>query len=107
MIGIQTCTDIESGTPTHIIWQHGPVSTLSIRKPKIYADKVLPFDPRKMFDETGKLKSITELEENEAAAIAGHEFHGEMQGSDGPRKAVTVKFKFLDRLTAPAYRDGP
>jgi phage terminase small subunit len=60
------------------------------------------FDPRKLFDATGKLKPIAELEENEAAAIAGYEFHGEIQGSDGPRKAVTVKFKFLDRLTALA-----
>jgi hypothetical protein len=47
------------------------------------------FDPRKLFDATGKLKPVTELEENEAAAIAGYEFHGEVQGSDGPRKAVT------------------
>ncbi len=49
-----------------------------------------------------KLKPITELDENEAAAIAGYEFHAEIQGSDTPRKAVTVKFKFLDRLTALA-----
>jgi phage terminase small subunit len=64
--------------------------------------KCCRFDPRKLFDATGKLKPITELEENEAAAVAGYEFHGEMQCSDGPRKAVTVKFKFLGRLTALA-----
>jgi phage terminase small subunit len=64
--------------------------------------KCCRFDPRKLFDATGKLKPITELEENEAAAIAGYEFHGKIQGSDGPQKAVTVKFKFLDRLTALA-----
>jgi hypothetical protein len=42
------------------------------------------------------------LDENEAAAIAGFEVHGELEGTDGSRKAVTVKFKFLNRIDALA-----
>jgi hypothetical protein len=64
--------------------------------------KCCRFDPRKLFDATGKLKPITELEENEAAAIAAFEMHGEMQGIDGSRKAVAVKFRFLSRIDALA-----
>ena len=57
-----------------------------------------------MFDAQGKPKPITELEENEAAAIAGFEVHGELQGVSESRKAVTftMKIKFTDRLTALA-----
>jgi phage terminase small subunit len=58
------------------------------------------FDPRKMFDVHGKLKPITELEENEAAAIEQHELHAELPHPDGSRKAFTVKIKFSDRLSA-------
>jgi phage terminase small subunit len=64
--------------------------------------KCCRFDVRKMFDATGKPKPITELDENEAAAIAGFEVHGELEGTDGSRKAVTVKFKFLNRIDALA-----
>jgi hypothetical protein len=55
-----------------------------------------------MFAATGKLKPITNLDENEAAAIAAFEVHGEIQDTDGSRKKVTVKYKFTDRLTALA-----
>jgi hypothetical protein len=60
------------------------------------------FDPRKLFDATGKLKPISDLEENEAVAIAAFEVHGEIQDTDGSRKAVTVKFRFLSRIDALA-----
>jgi hypothetical protein len=40
--------------------------------------KCCRFDIRKLFDATGKLKPIMELDENEAAAIAGYKFHGEI-----------------------------
>jgi hypothetical protein len=60
------------------------------------------FDPRKMFDAHGKPKPITELEENEAAAIEQYEFHAEIPTADYSRKAFRVKIKFLDRLSALA-----
>jgi len=43
--------------------------------------KCCRFDPRKTFDAHGKPKPITELEENEAAAIAGFEVHAELKGT--------------------------
>ena len=60
------------------------------------------FDPRKMFDAHGKPKPITELEENEAAAIEQYELHAEIPAVDGCRKAFRLKIKFLDRLSALA-----
>jgi hypothetical protein len=64
--------------------------------------KCCRFDPRKMFDATGKLKPITSLEENEAAAIEQYELHAELAHPDGSRKAIRVKIKFSDRLRALA-----
>ncbi len=66
--------------------------------------KCCRFDPRKMFDTNGKPKPITELEENEAAAIAGFEVHGELQGSDDSGKAigVRIRIKLVSRLDALA-----
>jgi phage terminase small subunit len=60
------------------------------------------FDPRKMFDAHGKPKPITELEENEAAAIEQYELHAEIPTADDCRKAFRGKIKFLDRLSALA-----
>jgi phage terminase small subunit len=60
------------------------------------------FDPRKMFDAHGKPKPITQLEENEAAAIEQYELHAEIPTADGCRKAFRVKVKFLNRLSALA-----
>jgi phage terminase small subunit len=60
------------------------------------------FDPRKMFDAHGKPIPITELEENEAAAIEQYELHAEIPTVDHCRKAFRVKIKFLDRLSALA-----
>jgi phage terminase small subunit len=64
--------------------------------------KCCRFDPRKMFDADGKPKPITELEENEAAAIEQYELHAELPTPDSFRKALSVKIKFLDRLSALA-----
>jgi hypothetical protein len=55
-----------------------------------------------MFDVHGRPKPITELEDNEAAAIDGYEIHAELPVPDGSRKAFTVKIKFTDRLSALA-----
>jgi hypothetical protein len=60
------------------------------------------FDPRKIFDAQGKPRPITELEDNEAAAIEQYELHAEVPLPDGSRKAFTVKIKFSDRLSALA-----
>ncbi len=60
------------------------------------------FDPRKMFDATGKLKPITELGENEAAAIVGFEMLGEIEGNADSRKKVRLKIQFIDRIDALA-----
>ncbi|MGC3975886.1 MAG: terminase small subunit [Nitrospira sp.] len=59
-------------------------------------------DPRKMFDAHGNPLEITELGENEAAAIAGFEFYEDFEGKGESRKAVgyTKKFKLIDRLRA-------
>ncbi len=58
------------------------------------------FDPRKMFDATGKLKPITELDENEAAAIAGFQMRGKIEGKEESRKAVTIEIRFINRIEA-------
>lgn len=68
--------------------------------------KCCRFDPRKLFDATGKLKPITELEENEAAAIEQHELHAELPLSDGSRRTLRVKMKFSDRLSAGTLGEG-
>jgi hypothetical protein len=59
-------------------------------------------DPGKVFDAHGKLKAISELDENEAAAIKQYELHAELPISDGFRKKFTVKIRFSDRLSALA-----
>ncbi len=59
-------------------------------------------DSRKMFDALGNPKEITELDDNEAAAIAGFEFCEDFAGKEGSRKAVgyTKKFKLADKIRA-------
>lgn len=63
---------------------------------------IIEADPRKMFDAQGNPLQITELGENEAAAIAGFEFYEDFEGKGQSRKAVgyTKKFKLIDRLRA-------
>ena len=55
----------------------------------IWLTKCCRFDPRKMFDTNGKPKNSRE---NEAAAIAGFEVHGERQGSDDSREGNRSTF---------------
>lgn len=64
--------------------------------------RVVRFDVRKMFDAHGNPMEITELNENEATAIAGFEFYEDFQGKGEARRAVgyTKKFKLIDRLRA-------
>ncbi len=64
--------------------------------------KCCRFDPRKLFDSTGKPTPITELDQNEAAAIQQYALHAELPAPDGSRKAFTVKIKFSDRVSALA-----
>src|SRR5687768_10658825 len=60
------------------------------------------FDVRRMFDEHGHLKEITELDDTEAAAIGGFEFYEDFQGKGESRKPIGYikKFKLTDRLRA-------
>jgi len=61
------------------------------------------FDPRKMFDAMGKPKKLTELGDNEAAAIAVFEVSETVQGQDRTQTLKrTYKLKFVDRLHALA-----
>ena len=60
------------------------------------------YDARRMFDVHGKPTPMTELDENEAAAIEQYELHAELPTTDGSRKAFTVKVKYSDRLSALA-----
>lgn len=64
--------------------------------------RVILADPRKMFDAHGNPFEITELDENEAAAIAGFDFYEDFEGKGESRKVVgyTKKFKLADRLRA-------
>lgn len=63
---------------------------------------IIEADVRKMFDAHGNPLEISELRENEAAAIAGFEFYEDFEGKGESRKAVgyTKKFKLADRLRA-------
>jgi phage terminase small subunit len=59
-------------------------------------------DVRKMFDLHGNPKEITELSENEAAAIAGFEFCEDFNRKDEERKPCghTRRFRMADKLKA-------
>jgi hypothetical protein len=52
----------------------------------------------------GQAENITELDENERAAVVGFEFYEHFEGKGESRKAVgrTKKFKFIDRLSVLA-----
>lgn len=64
--------------------------------------RIAQADSRKMFDTHGNPLEITELPDNEAAAIAGFEFLEEFSGGKGERipVGVTKKFKLADKLKA-------
>ena len=60
------------------------------------------FDPRKMFNEDGSIKAITDLDDDTAAALAGFEVMEEKGSGDDRGKVVgyTKKVKWLDKNTA-------
>ena len=64
------------------------------------------FDPRKMFDAQGRPKKLTELDDNEAAAIAVFEVSETLQGQDHAQTLKRIyKLKFMDRLSALALME--
>ena len=67
-----------------------------------FMEKILRFDPRKMFDRFGKLLEIGDMEENERLAIADFEKVEHLSGKGENRRVVgvTKKLKFIDRLKA-------
>ena len=60
------------------------------------------FDPRKLFDSTGKLKGIRDLEDNEAMAILALQCSDDdlEHGPPGGKIRRTAKLKFIDRVAA-------
>ena len=61
------------------------------------------FDPRKLYDENGQLKAITDLDDDTADALTGIEVTFErVHGKDTPTDVVTgvKKYKWLDKNTA-------
>lgn len=64
--------------------------------------RVMLFDVRKMFDAHGNPLPITELGENEAAALLGFECYESFDGKGAARRVVrhTKKFRLVDRIRA-------
>jgi len=60
------------------------------------------FDPRKLYDEHGNLKPITELDDDTAMALSGVEVMEEFAGRGEKRELVgyTKKVKWLDKNAA-------
>lgn len=60
------------------------------------------FDPRKLFEENGKPKDITALDDDTAAALAGLDVMEEYEGSGEDRQFVgyTKKYKLANKLGA-------
>jgi len=62
--------------------------------------QALHFDPRKLYDENGRLKKITELDEDTIAALAGLEITEVIGGGENGKPAIcTKKVKWLDKNT--------
>lgn len=77
----------------------------SFRKLHMTRDEVMAriasvarFDPRKLFDDAGRMKPITSLDEDTAAAVASIEV--DEIGADGATIGYTKKIKASDRLKA-------
>ncbi|WHZ16863.1 MAG: hypothetical protein OJF52_003713 [Nitrospira sp.] len=64
--------------------------------------RMMLFDVRKMFDTQGNPLPITELGENEAAALLGFECYENFEGKGEARRVVghTKKFRLADRIRA-------
>lgn len=60
------------------------------------------FDPRKLYDENGALKPVTELDDDTAMALTGLEQCDEFEGRGAARKwvGITKKLKWLDKNVA-------
>lgn len=59
-------------------------------------------DIRKLYDETGRLKKIADLDDDTAAAVASVEFEELFEGAEGERFEIgrTVKIKRFDKTKA-------
>lgn len=80
-----------------------------IEKAKMTADRVflelqriVTFDPRKLFDENGKPLSISELDDDTVAALAGLDVLEEFEGSGKERTFIgyTKKYRLASKLEA-------
>ena len=76
------------------------------KRTEITADKVLKefaklafFDPRKLFDEKGYPKDITELDDNTAAALAGLDVTQEVDPDSGTT-SYTKRYKLASKQAA-------
>lgn len=62
------------------------------------------FDPRKLFDETGRPKPITELDDDTAAALAGIEvvdkYEKPVAGAQGGNVSTVLKYKLANKAGA-------
>lgn len=60
------------------------------------------FDPRKLYDENGALKSVADLDDDTAMALTGLEQCDEFEGRGASRKwvGITKKIKWLDKNVA-------
>lgn len=71
---------------------------LSVERTRLEVARLAYFDPRKLYDENGNLKKITDLDDDAAAVIAGMEVQ-EIRGEDGIT-SVIKKYKFADKNSA-------
>lgn len=75
---------------------------ITIEKVRRELARIAFFDPRKMFDENGIPKAITELDDDTAAVIAGLEVFEEFEGRGEDRQKVGTirKWKLSDKKGA-------
>lgn len=71
---------------------------LSVERTRLEVARLAYFDPRKLYDDDGNLKKITELDDDSAAAIAGMDVL-ELRGENGVI-GVVKKYKFADKNSA-------
>jgi phage terminase small subunit len=65
-------------------------------------ERLVTFDPRKLFHPDGRPKEITDLDDDTAAVISGLDVHEEYRGSGDDREFVgyVKKYKLSDKLGA-------
>lgn len=80
------------------------VATIQMNRAEWFSlvEKSIRYDIRKMFDKSGQLLEIVDMEENERLAIADFQKVEHFSGIGENRKvvAVTKKFRFVDRVKA-------